>query len=81
MPDVSDADSIQPRLEFARSVNGNVLTSVRPLQATWIFVQKKGSAVRQSTATACARSDVAVREASLAAVKPAATESAEARTN
>jgi hypothetical protein len=44
IPDVSDLDSIQPRLEFARSVNGNVLTSVRPLQATWIFLQKKGSA-------------------------------------
>jgi hypothetical protein len=42
--DVSDVDSIHPRLKFARSVNGNVLTSVRPLQATWIFLQKKGNA-------------------------------------
>jgi hypothetical protein len=41
---VSDVDSIHPRLEFAWSVNGNVLTSVRPLHATWIFLQKKGSA-------------------------------------
>jgi hypothetical protein len=78
--DVSDVDSIQPRLEFARSLNGNVLTSVRPLHATWIFLQKKGKAGSQSTATACARNDVAVRENSPAAAKPAETASAEAKT-
>jgi hypothetical protein len=44
MPDASDVDSIQPRLAFAWNLNANVLTSVRPLQATWIFPQKKGSA-------------------------------------